>query len=323
MSIKLKLFTSTMTFAMAGSIVTATAAKAEELWDPYLRGVFEGVPAGALPPPGVYGELDNYWTSYSMYGQPFGREQGYGAGSKVPGTHLSALVEVPAVLWVPGIKILGGDYGAVIAQPFDYTSFQPFQHAFGGGGGNMGIYNTILVPGMLSWSLPHHIYARVGLTVLFDDASTTMADLNKGKLTNGGAPSGNGYTTMQPDLGFSWLSNGWNVSVGTHYAVPVTSDHYNGNSYHSAAEFAADYTVTKTIGKWTLGVGGEQENQFGKDTFNGAPVPQSQTSNYAVGPIVGYEFAGGVGVTAYWNHSFATRNDVAGDFFNVRLTTRF
>ncbi|GAN82124.1 SphA family protein [Acidocella aminolytica] len=307
----------------AVTLLSVAPAKAEELWDPYLRGVFQGLPAGALPPPGFYGELDTYYASYSVFGQPLGAAQGYGSGDKVPGSHLTALVIVPVVLWVPGVKFLGGDYAAAIGQPFDYTSFQPFQHAFGGGGGNLGTYNTVLVPGMVSWKLPENLYVKIGLTVLLPTASSTMNDFYRGHVTNGGAPSGNAFATMQPDFGVSWLWNGWDVSIGTHYTVNVGSTNHDGESYHSATEFSADYTVTKTIGAWSLGVGGSQENQLANDTLNGVPVPYTKVSNYSVGPIVGYQFKNGLGLTAVWNHGFATRNDVAGDFFDLRLTTRF
>jgi hypothetical protein len=311
--LKMRAALSAVAMSLVGSLLTASQAKAVELWDPYLRGVFEGEPAGALPPPGVYGELDNYWTSYGNYLN--------NSGTKEPG-HLSALVEVPIVIWVPGIKILGANYAAAIGQPFDFTQTKLFGHT---GSGNWGTYNTILVPGMLSWSLPDHLFVRTGLTILLNDASSTMGDVYKGKLTNGGAPSGNAYTTLQPDLGVSWLYNGWNLSVGTHYAVPISGTKSAGISYRTAPQFSADYTITKTLGAWTAGIGGEQENQFSRDTVsvNGISVPGRLTNNYAIGPIVGYEFANGVGVTAYWNHSFATRSDVAGDFFNLRLTTAF
>ncbi|GAN79859.1 SphA family protein [Acidocella aminolytica] len=303
-------------FGMAAlySCMNSVSAKAEELWDPYLRGVFEGLPAGALPPPGLYGELDNYYTSYSSFANN---------GNKIPGTNLNALVEVPILLWVPGIKILGGSYAAGIGQPFDYNSYQPLQRDFGGGGGNFGIYNTILMPGALSWSLPRHLFIRAGLTILLDDATNTMSDLVQGKLTNGGAPSGNGYTTIQPDFGVSWLYDGWNISIGTHYAIPVTSDTAPGYSYRSAPEFSADYTVMKEIGRWGAGLGGEQEIQIGNDTLNGQTKPGTRSINYGIGPIASYEFQNGLKLTALWNHNFAVRNDVAGDFFDLRLTTRF
>ncbi len=300
--------------AFAAACLNISCAQAEELWDPYLRGVFEGLPAGALPPPGLYGELDNYWTSYNSYDSN---------GNKVSASSLSALVEVPILLWVPSIKILGGNYALGIGQPFDYNSYQPLQRDFGGGGGNLGIYNTILVPGAISWSLPYHLYTRVGLTILLDDATNTMSDLVQGKLTNGGAPSGNGYTTIQPNFGISWLYDGWNISIGTHYAIPVTDETAPGYSYHCATEFSADYTIMKQIGAWGMGLGGEQENQFGNDRVNGKTEPGTRSSNYGIGPIASYELKNGLKITVLWNHNFATRSDVAGDFFDLRLTTRF
>src|SRR5882672_3588514 len=92
-----------MFIVMGGSALAASQASAEELWDPYLRGVNEGLPAGTLPPPGVYGVLDSYWMTYDLRGSN---------AKKVADTGLSALVEVPIVLWVPGIKIFGADYAA-------------------------------------------------------------------------------------------------------------------------------------------------------------------------------------------------------------------
>jgi hypothetical protein len=290
---------------MAGAVTFAAQASAEELWDPHLRGVDEGLAAGALPPPGVYGVVNNYWASYDVRDSK---------GKVVPGTSLSALVEVPIVLWATGIKVLGADYAVAIAQPFDYTSFQPLG---GTGSGNWGTFNTVLIPGQLAWTFGD-FHVKAGLSIYLDDASSTKADLVNGKLHNGGLPSGNGYTTIQPDLGLSWLSDGWNASASLHLAVPVdstTATHYN---YQSGDEFAADYTLTKALGKWTVGLGFHQQNQLNADTLNGVTVKDSQVTNLGVGPLVGYQF-GGINVLAEWNHNIYTENDVAGDFFNVRF----
>ena len=293
---------------MASVVTLASQVSAEELWDPHLRGVNEGLAAGALPPPGVYGVLNNYWANYTV------RDQN---GKSESGTGLTALVEVPIVLWSTGIKILGADYAVAIAQPFDYTSFAPQ----GSGSGNWGTYNTILIPGQLAWTFGD-FHVKAGLSFYLDDASSTMADLIKGHKLNGGLPSGNGYSTIQPDLGLSWLSNGWNVSADLHVAVPIDSTRAHNYNYQSGDEFAADYTVAKTFGKWTVGIGFHQENQLNADTLNGVTVAHSTVSNYGVGPLVGYQF-GGVNITAEWNHNIYTENDVAGDFFNVRLVVPF
>jgi len=294
---------------MAGAVTFAAQASAEELWDPHLRGVNEGLAAGALPPPGVYGVLDNYWASYQM------RDMN---GKVVPGTSLSALVEVPIVLWSTGIKILGADYAVAIAQPFDYTSYQPLG---GTGGGNWGTFNTILIPGQLAWTFGD-LHVKAGLSIYLDDASSTMADLVNGKKLSGGLPSGNGFTTIQPDLGISWLADGWNISADLHLSVPVDATTATNYSYQSGDEFAADYTVSKTLGKWTVGLGLHQENQLDADTLNGVTVANSQVTNIGMGPLVGYQF-GGVNVLAEWNHNLYTENDVAGDIFNVRFIVPF
>ena len=296
------------TAILVGAVVLAGQASAEELWDPHLRGVNEGLAAGALPPPGVYGVLNNYWASYTL------RDQN---GKSISGTGLSALVEVPVVLWSTGLKVLGADYAVAIAQPFDFTSFAPQ----GSGSGNWGTFNTILIPGQLAWTFGD-FHVKAGLSIYLDDASSTMADIINGHKLNGGLPSGNGYTTIQPDLGLSWLSNGWNVSADLHLALPVDATTAHNYSYQSGDEFAADYTVSKTIDKWTFGLGLHQENQLNADTLNGHTVANSTVTNFGIGPLIGYQF-NGISVLAEWNHNIYAENDVAGDFFNVRFVVPF
>jgi hypothetical protein len=298
-----------MAVTVAGSATFACQASAEELWDPYLRGVNEGLAAGALPPQGVYFVLDNYLANYNYYNN---------SANKVPNGNVNALVEVPILLWSTGIQILGADFAVAIAQPFDYTSAG---RALGsnGGQGNWGTYNTIIVPGQLAWTLGE-FHIKAGLEIYLDDASSTV----NSRSAHGGLPSGNAYTAVQPDLAFSWLHDGWNLSADFHVAIPVTanSSHPIGGgavgNYWSGNEFSADYTIAKTFDKWTFGVGIHQENQFTSDTLNGVTLRHSSNTNFGAGPLVGYQF-GGVGVVAEYNHNIYTRNDVAGDIFNIRL----
>jgi hypothetical protein len=98
----------------------------------------------------------------------------------------------------------------------------------------------------------------------------------------------------------------------------VTASNGPTGTYWSGNEFAADYTFANTIGKWTFGLGVHQQNQFNSDTLNGAKVSNSIVSNFGLGPLIGYQF-GGIGVVAEWNHNVYTRNDEAGDFFNIRF----
>ncbi len=309
------------------AMLAPVPASAKEMWDLYLRAVNVGTPAGALPPPGVYGSLNTYFAAFSKYDVQ---------GNKIPNTALDLGVIAPTVLWVPGIRIFDATYAMAVSQAFDYTSFQGQQRVTGHSGpGNLGIYNTLLMPVILSWKLPEHIFLRTGLSIYLPDATNTIVSLNKGDLKNGGLPSGNSFTTIEPDVGISWLYNGWNVSVGTRYGFAVDSTNipsYHGYSYYTAPEFSADYTITKTISHWTFGLGGSQQVQFSKDTchctvagigyVHGA-VPGSIVHNYTIGPVFGYQFTGGMNFTMFWNHGFASSSDIEGDIFDFRLTQKF
>jgi hypothetical protein len=298
--------------AIGGAVALAGRASATELWDPHLPGSDEGLAAGALPPPGVYGILDSYWASYSVYNH---------SGDKIDGTNLSALVMVPIVLWSTGHKILGADYAVGIAQPFDYTNYAPQQDtAHGGGGGNWGIYNTVLIPGQLSWTIGN-FHVKTGLSIYVGDASSTPANLVGGGWLRGGLPSGNGYWTIQPDMGLSWLHDGWNLSASLHFPIPVSSTNATNYDYRSGSEYEADYTATKTIGRWTFGAGAYQVNQLNPDSKNGQDV-HNIAARFGLGPIVGYQF-GGLNVEATLNQAVYVRNDVGGTFFNVRFLVPF
>ncbi|MDR3424898.1 MAG: transporter [Alphaproteobacteria bacterium] len=287
-----------MCAALAATIVLgAGSAFAEELWNPALRGVDEGLAAGALPPQGVYAINDLYMGQWKYYN---------GSGN-ANGTKLDVAVDVPILLWNPGIKILGADYAVAIAQPFDYTNV--YSNATSGTG-HTGTFNTVVVPGMLSWALPMDFHVKTGLTVFVDDASSSAAH----PPAAGGAGAGNSFWTLAPDVGVSWLHNGWNLSADLQYDYNFED---SSTDYDSGNMIAVNYTATKAIGKWTVGLGAYQENQLEKDQSHGVDV-NSTRETYGMGPIVGYDF-GPVNLSATYNANLMTHNDFGGDFLNVRL----
>jgi len=87
---------STASVAVAALLLTAPV-RAMELWDPHLRGTDEGTMAGALPPPGVYGVLDNYVVALKEYDSH---------GKRTP-VRIDAIVEIPILLWQTGYQVLG------------------------------------------------------------------------------------------------------------------------------------------------------------------------------------------------------------------------
>ena len=305
----MKKLSSTAVLLAASIAFFSQAACAEELWDPHLRGVNEGLAAGALPPPGVYGILDNYWAGYDQYDN-----HGHKTGVK-----LDALVEVPIVLWQTGLKVFGGDYAVALAQPFDYTNLKapgvPASNA------HWGSFNTILVPGQISWALPNNFHVSTGLQLYLKDASSSPAH----PPANKGVGSGDGFWTIMPTVGVSWLADGWNLSMDGSYSIntPDTNTHYT-----SGQELAIDYTAAKTIDKWTFGVGLHQENQLTDDSGSGAAAAGCgskngcRVTNFGAGPLIGYQFSG-VSVMAEYNHNIYARNDVAGEIYNIRLVAPF
>lgn len=294
--------------AAISAICGAAPAQAEELWNAYpLRGFGEGLSVAA-PPKGVYAILSTYYAVDDLYD---------GNGDKVDDTNTDVALAIPIVLIVPGWKVLGADYSIVAGLPLIYTR-SPTIAGQRGGSGNFGVFNAIVSPVNLTWKAKD-FHIRAGVTVYLPTATETIRSLRRGRITNGGLPSGSNFTTIQPDLGVSYLKNGWNATIDAHYADPITTS-TDGPTYrfHSGAELAIDATLTKTIGKWTLGAGAHQTYQVEEDRLNGRRVAGSRGHIIGAGPIVGYQL-GKVTVQAIWNKSFAVENNVSGNFFHVRL----
>ncbi len=295
-------------------VMMVAPAFATELWDPHLRGIDEGLAAGALPPAGFYFVHDSYFApSYQLYGPNFGVPDNQSSGIK-----LFAYVDVPILLWVPGCKFLGADYGVAIAQPFDYTNLRVPTVPNGTtpaafiGGAQWGTYNTIFLPYILSWKLPCDWYIKTALAVSADDAWTAPGDVQEGGPY---AQSGNGYWSFIPEIGISYLHAGWNFSADFFYSFNTKNTTTN---FQSGDQFAADYTITYTWKKWTFGLGASEENQVNNDKNNSGTIPDSKATAYTMGPIVGYNFGPCI-MQFMYNFPLAQNNDVGGEWFNLRL----
>jgi hypothetical protein len=286
-------------------------AHATELWDPQLRGVDEGMLSAANPPPGVYGILNSYFMYYTKYDN-----NGHPTNLKMNG-----VIEAPVVVWSTGVQVLGADYAVFVAQPFDYVNVKMADVPALSNNAHLGNYNSVISPAQLSWALPGGFFAKAGVSVYLDDGSSSPAHPPAGH----GAGSANSYMTIQPDAAFSWLHDGWNLSVEAHYDHNLKD---SATNYTSGQEISLDYTITKTFGKWTVGMGFYQQNQINSDSGAGAIAagcPRQggcKVEDYGGGPLVGYDF-GGLSAMLTFNHNFYTRNEVAGDFYNVRFVKPF
>ncbi len=294
-------FSSVLPFCIALAIFVAPAY-AEELWFPHLRGGNEGLAAGSLPPEGVYFINNTYYSDTVWYNDNGNRTK----------TKIGVFVECPFLLWSTGLNVLGANYGIGLGEPVDWTSLK-------GGLSNWGLGNTIIQPLILSWKLSDFRVKTI-LGAYIPDAGTYPGETS---LRKGIVQSGNNYWTIEPGVGLSWLHDGWNLSadmrVDCNFENPLTH-------YISGDVFWADYTATKTMGKWTFGVGGSQENQFVKDVQNPGGnnhlrlgVVDKAATTYNVGPVVGYDF-GFVNVMAIYNFDLYNRNIVGGNGIYIRMT---
>lgn len=295
----------------AGSLAAQSALAAEN-WTTRLPGVTEGLASGALPPAGFYLVNDTLYTPTDLY-----NDKGDKAGVK-----LDAFVDVPIGLWVSDFKILGANYGAAIAVPFDHVSTHAGSRSGGTNlGSGAGMYDPLVIPLWLSWKLPYdfHVSANLGVWVPIGTFDKKMAVKNS-----------NNYWAIEPGIGISWLHGGWNASLNLTYDFNFehkwTDLSGTRINYTSGDQFIAEYSVTHTTGKWSYGIGGYALIQTEKDKIKRNGVTQNnentRVEKYAIGPIVGYNF-GPVIFQGIFHKNILTKNYVGGDEYWTRFTVPF
>lgn len=237
-------------------------------------GAFIGASAG-VPPPGIYMFNQVFTVQTNLTGP--GNALINPTGTK---TGVQAAVDVQGFLFVPGWTFLGATYDAVIVVPWVMDSVGSpvnFQAS--------GMFNTYIVPVELSWKLgPSGFAVKTGLGIYLPDGSSGGF--------NGLGIVANPYWTFQPELIISYLANGYNLSVAMYDEINTANrvTHYTtGNLFH------ADFTATKTFGKWTLGPVGYYIGQITNDTCNagclGSTLAHAQRYNrFALGGLVEYNF---------------------------------
>src|SRR5215469_6647393 len=197
-------------------------------------GVLIGASAG-VPPPGIY-----------MFNQVFTYQAnltGPGVNTSLGGnTHVGvqAAVDVQGFLFVPGRTFLGATYDAVVVQPFVMSSVGAPINAQASG-----VFNTYIVPVELAWNNLWGLNGfgvKIGLGMYIPDGTIN------GILGTGN--QGSAYWTFQPEIILSYLGNGWNLSAAIYEEFNTRNTITN---YQSGSIFHADFTATKTFGKWTLG----------------------------------------------------------------------
>ncbi len=291
---------------LAGLLATAwpLAVRAEEGLTPYIPGITTGVPVGVLPPPGFYGSEDNYVI--------FGKISD-GAGKTIPikVTNWSANV---ALLYSSSYHILGGTYGAGLIEIL--ANHNVDASAVGGANtSSTGLFNTIIEPLTLSWSLGGGLFASIGQSFYLPDGE--FHDSNGVRAQTSYA---NAFWTYEPSVAISYLKNGWNLTATNVYDVNAED---NLTHYQSGDVYYLDLTAVKTVGRVTAGLIGNYTQQTGDDRRNGAIVGDGNRAQHVMlGPLLAYRI-GGVTVTARFLSDVRTRNDVNLSEIHLSVATRF
>jgi hypothetical protein len=294
---------------LAGAVNPASAM---EGLSPYMPGVSVGSAAGALPPPGEYFANDNVFLDGGVKNN---------SGNDVP-VNVWLDVDIPSVLYVPNFQVLGATFAMAAVQPYVFKGVD----ATGAGGRatlSNGLFNTIISPINLSWNLGNGFFVGGGLGIYIDDGYTVHQP-GTTKLGTAGTVVGqpniaNDFWTFEPGVAVSWLQNGWNLTL--HAVVDINTTNSSTN-YYSGDTFYLDYTVAKTIGKWTFGGGGNFTQQWENDTQNGHSVANSEIQHVLLGPLVGYEF-GPVNISAKAMFGVSAQNDANVSFYHLSFAFPF
>lgn len=282
----------------------AGSAYAEEGVTPLQPGITTGVPVAALPPPGVYLSLD-FTDIHAGY---------LNAG----GTHLPIKLDFPLIAplltWVPGTKVLGASYAAGIAQPYGWIGVD----ATGVGGPKTtgtGMFNTVLMPYILSWNLGQGWFVGTSMSVYVPDGDHRTVDGVRSQRS-----WANNFWTFEPSLAFSYLGHGWNLTFNNVVDLNMKNQR---TGYHSGNVYYLDLTATRTFGKWTVGLVGNYTQQLNDDELRGVRVGDgNRLQHELLGPYLAYNF-GRFSIAAKYLANLHVRNDLdislAHIVFSMRL----
>lgn len=308
----------TLTCALSVCLLGTSAlytAHAAEYYTPMQPGVSTGAPAGALPPPGLYGDVDTYFLT--------GRVKD-GKGNDVPNVKLNGADITGQLLYVPGWHFLGASYAMRFTQPFNLNTIK----TSGGPGANSitgyGMFNTVLTPEMLSWNLGGGNFVGEGFSVYLPNGDFRHTTNAQGQQVESQDSIANNFWTFEPNVAYSYLGGGWNITLNNTFdfnTKDTTTNYQSGDIYY------LDYTVAHSFGPVTFGLIGNYVQQFTADTQNGSKVPDTGgTGGYgneymhaSIGPILAYNI-GKATVTFRYLYGLAGENGGNPSFFHFGVS---
>lgn len=251
----------------------------------------ESYMVGALPPPGVYGMVFLRRNDFDSI-----RDD---KGHRVPvDFRLTANVVAPRLVWVPGVKVLGGDLALHAIAPLvdlDVKMGGSFQSKQGLGDMVLGVAS--------GYHLSPNLHVTPGI-----DVYAPTGDYREGDLAN----LGNNRWTLQPLLAVTYADPaGFNADMKVMYSFKGRN---SATHYRSGDEFITDFDAGYGFGNgWVVGVGGYIYRQLSDDRQSGQDVAESKGRGSGFGPAIKYDSGKGWFLTAKWQKDSSVRNRVEGD----------
>ena len=241
----------TLVLGLGATVATVATAREPGVPPNVPPGSSMGVPVGMNPPPGFYfGIHSGYWMNeLEDSNGDYGGHKGNDADVSLQ------------LVWVSRETILGGSYRAYLTLPLVYSDIEresPYSPQSGwGSDSKRGIGAIEISPINLSWQISPGIFLAGGFSVF---APTGAFDADSDINQQGD------FWTFAPSLGFSYMRNGWNLSMLLMY---FTSTESGDTDYQSGDELLFNFTALKDVGGWSIGPVGYWRKQISSDENNG------------------------------------------------------
>lgn len=244
-----------------------------------------GIPTGMLPPPGLY---LTFKPSYTQ-GKSVNGEGHYTGG------HSSVWGATGSIGYIPGIKILGAQYGFFI-RSLGYLNVALTKPAAAGGKTytRIGLVDTEFTPISLSWNLGHRVFVNGEFSFYIPNGQySSTATVNVGQ----------NHWTIEPDMSVSYLPGPYQFTA--HLTIDKNFENQN-KSYTNGTTMDWDFTALRSFGKFSFGPVGYFYKQITPDE---GPVALNGGSPEAIAAGVDAAYhAKGYLLNMYWVHDVYDRN---------------
>ncbi|PPQ40714.1 Uncharacterized conserved protein [Rhodoblastus acidophilus] len=185
--------------------------------------------------------------------------------------------DVPILAWSTPWSVLGGRIQLLGAVPVISASSR-------GGIYERGLYNPF-VAGQIAWNLGNGFSVSYLAGAYIGITGTHVYD-NNGVIA---VRDPLNQTTFHQQLALAWHGDGWNATANLMYGIVGDNDTAGYWTKQNADYFNYDLGLTKTLGKWEIGIVGYGSTDVGTPR-RAAGASYVQLSQFALGGLIGYNF---------------------------------